>query len=609
VRKRLILLGFGAIALAAVVAVVTRGVHHAKPGEAQAPTSAASAGSHSFPLFATRTAGEHANYSLTYSAKVLKANAPMIALGLQGPFELWTVREDGDGTLIRARFTGHASAELPDADATGAIATLNQGFAQPAYIALDAKGQVTELRFHPGVPRLAQTTWRSLAIAMLQFIPGEPGAKLWQTNEADENGTLVTEYSAAAAGGYDKRKLRYVSAYNPEVKHRVIDSAQHFYFDRARLPSQVSERESLGVTSGSLGVAEMEASVALDLRRTAFDSAAPDPTWLAEAAHFERLDLKESGTPRARQSALDEAMASRMDFEEALLALYPGADGKPQKAAADAFHALMGQLRLSDAPLPRLLEHIKKRGPLRASLLSVLRDAGTPASQAALRDLFADRDTTADDRDRLVRDLSLVKTPTPETLQLLTSLMHDPALGAQAKLGVGANAYELRESAPELSQQAVSTLVQELKQAPDDVQRRQALSALGNSGGETALPDVKPYLSSGTEATQVSATEALRRMPGAETDLLLADLLRHAALQGVRLAAADAIRYRDLTPPLVSALSESLRLEPDARVRGAVISVASFFLQKSSVLRDALIYVAASDPDPKLRAAAQQTLS
>jgi HEAT repeat protein len=209
----------------------------------------------------------------------------------------------------------------------------------------------------------------------------------------------------------------------------------------------------------------------------------------------------------------------------------------------------MGQLRQSDSALPKLLDHIKKRGPLRNTLLAILRDSGTADAQKALCDLLNDPDSSATDRADIVRDLSLVKTPTADTLQKLTALMHDPAVGAQAELGVGANAYELRDSAPELAQQAVGTLVQDLQQAPDDVQRRRALGALGNSGAESALPSVQPYLDSGSEATQVSATEALRRMPGAQIDLLLADQLRHSPIAGVRIAAADAIRYRDPTPP------------------------------------------------------------
>src|SRR5471030_2142087 len=90
------------------------------------------------------------------------------------------------------------------------------------------KGQVSELRFHPGLSRLPQTTWRSLAIGLLQFISGDHGATLWQNDERDENGAIIAEYDAASAGGYDKRKLRYVSEYLPEVKHRVIESSQHF---------------------------------------------------------------------------------------------------------------------------------------------------------------------------------------------------------------------------------------------------------------------------------------------------------------------------------------------------------------------------------------------
>jgi len=605
VKGKLVVAGLGLALVGAIAAESARYWRH--PGQPLA--LGASASNHALPgTLTTRGGSAHGTYSLKYTAEVARGQDPMISLSLLGSLELWTVRVDADGTLIRARFAGQASAGVPDADATGATSALQQGFAEPVYIALDPKGQVTDLRFHPGLSRLPQTTWRSLAIGLLQFIAGDSGATLWQSNERDENGVLIAEYDAASAGGYDKRKLRYVSEYLPELKHRVIESSQHFDFDGAALPLHVSERESIGVTTGKLGLPEMAASTTLELKRSSLEPATLDPAWLAEVAGFERLDLQATGTARARQSSLDEAMASRMTFEEAMLGLYPGPDGKTPKAA-DAYHALMGQLRQSDSALPKLLDHIKKRGPLRNTLLAILRDSGTVDAQKALCDLLDDPASNATDRADIVRDLSLVKTPTADTLQKLTSLMHDPVLGAQAEFGVGANAYELRDSAPALAQQAVSTLVQDLQQAPDDVQRRRALGALGNSGADSALSVVQPYLGTGSEATQVSATEALRRMPGAQIDLLLADQLRHSPLAAVRIAAADAIRYRDPTPPLVSALSESLHLEPDVSVRHAVLDVAVFFLRQSSVLRDALAFVAANDPDAKLRGAAQQALN
>jgi hypothetical protein len=255
-----------------------------------------------------------------------------------------------------------------------------------------------------------------------------------------------------------------------------------------------------------------------------------------------------------------------------------------------------------------LAREARAGGPLKNQLISVLRDAGTPEAQAALRDLLQEPSLAAGDRLQIVRGLSRVDEPTSETVATLTKLVDDESLGEQAQYGLGGNVYRLQRTNPDLAQQALSVLEQRLQNAKTDQERVVLLQALGNAGAPSSLPLIERHLSFSSEAVQVAATQALQRIPGATVDLLLVKQLRQAASQRVRVQAAETVRYREPVPVLVAALGESLSQEAVKDVRRAVMDVAAHHLSRSSALQLALTTSAASDPDPELRAHAQKLL-
>jgi HEAT repeat protein len=423
----------------------------------------------------------------------------------------------------------------------------------------------------------------------------------------DENGTYVAQYQRVADGlTIRKEKLRYRSSYGDQVQHRILQSDTTFELDAERRLAKVVAKEGVAATS-SMPVPEMSSTLQLKLQLVGVGHEAVNPVWLSDLARAERVLLSEPGTKSSVDAELDAARASKLSAEQALLRLRSTL-GDKLEARAEAYNALMSHVRLDPKLVGQLLEHIQKHGPLSKDLISVLRDAGTPEAQAALRQLLQENDLPAGERLQVVRGLSRVDQPTAETVQALKGLIDDPVLGEQAQYGLGGNAYRLQESNPGLAKEAVTVIQTRLQNAPDDPTRQIALEALGNAGVPDTLPAVQEQLNSPTQGVQVSATQALRRIPGASVDMLLAKQLREASVPQVRIAAAEAIRYREPTPILVTALAESLRLEPVVQVRRSSMDIVAYFADRSSVLRESLRQAAQTDPDPTLRERAQTYL-
>jgi len=552
--------------------------------------------------------GTTLSYATSYGVSVTRTGLQVMDVRWQGHLELTRLRNDGPGGATRASWQGTIEVVREGEPDAGLAATLQEGMKQPFFVEYGENGQIKGLRFSANVPRLAQTLVRSL-VTSTQVTGAEPGATLWQSDEVDENGIYVAQYSREPDGALSKHRLRYRRSHAEKARLRIIQSEASFRFDRQGRLAELQDSEAVGSVS-DLPLPETESSFTVRLKLDKVTPGSVEPEWLKELDDSEAMALTEAGTKSSLRAELDAARAGKMTAEQALLTLNGVLSGRiPKGKEGEAYNALVSHLRLDPKLIQPALEHIKRNGPLKKHLISALRDAGSPEAQAALRGLIREPSLTAEDRLQVVRGLSRVDDPTPETVKTLTDLLGDEALGEQAEYGLGGNVYRLARTNPALAKTTLDGLQSRLSGAQTDSQRQRALLALGNAGAESSLASIQEQLSSPSEMVQIAATDALRRIPGASADVLLVKQLREAKLPSVRIAAAEAMRYREPSAAIVAGLNDATHVDPEVAVRKAALDIDAYFAARSSVLRQAIRDAATSDPDPNMRQRAETYLA
>jgi len=100
------------------------------------------------------------------------------------------------------------------------------------------------------------------------------------------------------------------------------------------------------------------------------------------------------------------------------------------------------------------------------------------------------------------------------------------------------------------------------------------LAALGNLGSATVLPRLRAAVAAGDPRVRAAAVRALRLVPDAEADRLLATTLRRDPDSTVRAAALFAAGFRK-PEPLADALGEAARSDPAEFVRSGAVKLLS----------------------------------
>lgn len=527
-------------------------------------------------------------YRLDAEASVEGPRGAAFQLGLLGKLRVNELGRQGNVWIERWQFLGQVESTTLAEDE---VASLEEALKRPFFVEWTA-GLVSGLRFAGDTLRPAQTTWRSL-VTLTQYQPsGEP---LWQAQEQDASGTYLAQYERTG-DRTSKTKLRYVNVRAENVSLRLLHSASVFTSsDGLRSLSASEEIE----TSSKLLPVPMRGLLRFDLddRQPA---EAVEPEWLREYNAAEALALSGAGTETSIAGELDRAKARGFTWETAAAALHGDPKGK---GYTRAYQALTALLRVDSSVLDQVVKGAATDGPLRATLLAALGDAGTAEAQSALRKFLGDAGFSDEHRLVMARGLSRTTAPTAETVQFLANKVRDPVLGQQARLGLGSNVARLQQSDPELAKQTLETIGTGLKSA-SGAERGDYLGALGNSRDPAALPLIRPYLSDPSATIAARATFALRHLPGATTDILLAEQLDPSRPLEVRESALGALRDRQPRSPLLEQVSALMLTEPNDRVRGAAIELGSFWAGRSALLQSSLAQVAAQEANPNLKSIA-----
>jgi hypothetical protein len=554
--------------------------------------------------------GSNAVYTLNMRSRVEADSGGVLAdLRLEGPLRV-SVLETAPSISLQVSFEGTlriGDGAARDAAAQREVAAFEAGLKTPYVIDLAPSGALHGLRVDPSLPSPIVKIWQAFA-ATLQTSAHAAGATRWSGQEVDEVGTYLADYEQDGAGSFTRTKPRYEKTRSSVATYELLAGSATFSLDAARRLRGLDAHEKMRARASS-GALSFVSVMDVSLKRTAVGRGTPGtPASLAKlvaATPGQTTDAPTGSTDDARIGGrtLSSVLAALLDLQSRGSSL--GEADKEHRGRA--YVALAALLRRGPEHLAAVREHIEKHGPLASTLITALRDADTAESQALLAELIEGEALSREMRMDATRSLSRVEHPTADTVRALAALQADAELRVQATYGLGSNLYRLQRQQPELARSLAARLIGQLEDADEDIERATLLTALGNAGAPEALDAIEAQLASAEEYVRVAAADALRRIPGAAADQLLARAARDASPK-VREKAFESISEREASSVLVATLAVAIVSEPDFPARARAVKAAIEWLEGHDALASGLAQVASQDRSEDLRELARRAL-
>lgn len=552
--------------------------------------------------------GDQQSFDLELSSSVRLGETLVQELELKGRWTLEVVTVDPT-LLFRASVTSPALTSKTAADAATSPA-YEQELTQPIYFLQNERGEVIEERVPKNMSTFVRGVLKSLPL-YAQFVRAEGGAS-WATHELDTVGRYTGQYSCTAPSSCTKQKRGYDEVFAgigqsaTGSKTRILSAKLAFGFDDHSRLRSLDAAERLEVDADpSHRLERLQADTRLRLSAaTARASAAPPMLAAVEPRGFD-VERPYETTNSGRRADLDRARIAGRDLRSLLGDL---ARLKPEDRAARArIHSAMAALFRQNPQQVAEARPLLRSSAQASSVIDALGDAGTAPAQEALRAALA-QENDVEQRRRIIDALGHAAPPSAETVTVLAGLFQDHSVGGQARLALGASIRNLQDADPERAAQATSLITNRLDSEPSTGYLIDDLRALGNSGHPATLAAVKPFLLSTSPAVRAAAAQALRFVAGPEADALLAGLVLDDESADVRSGALDSAYYRDRSAVLSTAAVQSVKLDTDDVVRRVAVRVLGKWRRELPAAEEALIWVAAHDPNDKIREVAIEAL-
>lgn len=567
---------------------------------------------------APRGVGELSRYAIEMASEVTVRGAKVLAFELTGTWDLGAVRTGASGTTLRGSLAGSSlRGKTGDPKERAELGALEPSLELPCFFTVEPDGTISNVRTAPRMPSLVQGIVKWIVAAMQMVEPAED-ASTWSAVETDTTGRYQATYEALAGWGrVEKRKVRYLEALRgaqhvgQDARRTEVESSLTvFELDRSgRLMSLSADEATRIASDGPLPA--MRATTRLRLRLVGSkNNASLLEAWSAEYKSAEAAPLDAPATAGARRADIDRAKVAGLTLGQ-ILARWKGSQGTDRDAKTERarlYVALAALLRQDGAALREVVTRIRGGDALADLFIDALGDAGTAEAQAALVDLFEHGGLEPKQERALLIAMSLLDSPTEETISALQAWLEDPKHGRQASYALGASVHQLEGSDPERAQVALKALLDRLGQARSSATIMRMLEALGNAGSEAALPAIEPYLARDDASVRGAAVRALRRMPAGPSDTLLAQAMTRDSSAAVRGVAARVAEQRQRTAPLVAAVDAAARLEPETSVRFTSVRVLVRWMGSNPDLVGTARWVANNDPNQQIRDFASKAL-
>jgi len=462
------------------------------------------------------------------------------------------------------------------------------------------QGKILSTWFDPSVGNVSQTYARAL-LALTQFVfPVEqlPEYDKWETQEEDPSGQYVASYRMikskevpkASLKSFRKKKIRYLvyrqkSATGAiEIPTTIIpqgDLIARFDFGSGSLYSlNGSESQDVLVSKKKVGHAATTIKITF-LRKDQLD--APELSLLRDAFSVrEKIVTRVPLLVKPSREETEKAIQGRELGDATLESLL--ADLRKAESAKDPnfnstslylkFKALIYLHPESCETLGKVLSSAGARSLTMSILPKALSINGHPQAQAALVEAIRAHSRDKSVLFQLLPSLATVDEPTPESEKTLMDLAFNspvPEITSMAQLALGAQARRVARSSPERADKIVERFIQEIQSSSSPDQIRQLLLALGNAGSARALAEILRFATDPSPELRAIALHALRFIDSPEAEVTLVSALTSDKENSVRLAAAEALGFREMTKAMFKAQKEAFLKDPDANVRLRVL--------------------------------------
>jgi hypothetical protein len=428
--------------------------------------------------------------------------------------------------------------------------------AHETVVHVDGHGRATALAFPPHqtemARRLMQLVWSEIQLTTAENSP-------WEVMETTQHGDVMSRYQhAAAANGtavLERVRNRYARlnvVANAALVEQDTRGTAHAVLAGAGHPVSLDAQEHLTVRRND-GVVVLTSQAATSLRLLRVEPFAVDQALAAAAAVVPStgpMDVVESGAGRRNALLL---RAAGLTGAQLVLDIRAHATMERLPDHNRWLWRATGLLKLEPALCSQLVTLFQDKTlgqETRALILDLLVGAGHATAQEAMRDILRTR-VAGEGRNAslMYQRLSLVKDPTPQTMQFLLDNFQatrgTPRNPRQYALGSGAgHRYRAGDRAGGLA--AAAPLVEDLATARDPQRQVWLLEALGNAGLPEHASLVAGYASSPDPDVRRAAATALRKMPDAPNRGVLLGLLDDASVD-VQLRALLSLDVRTLT--------------------------------------------------------------
>jgi hypothetical protein len=520
-----------------------------------------------------------------------------------------------------------SSRQATDADLTELRRALERGFV----LELASTGPMIR------VPAEASEFLRNIALTLAaQLSLDEASATAFKKREQDSAGSYQAEYRLISPGRLTKRKLAYDTlqlagtntlGISVTLTPQVINAEGTLDFSDGAL-RELQYREELETKLLTSGQAVATTSLKLSRKSMAPLKALPRHREVAR----EMTELRHSGARTPSEHAeLLRARVGDFTFESALNELHsltqPGAPllvANPEQESASAraareqrlsqynraFSALSAILSSDTDSVERAVAAAERSAGDASFLIDALGAAESETAQHALLRLAESTTAPQSIRERASNGLGRLKHPSAEVVHALIRWTgEDSPRGTAAIYALGTLARQVRERGQtQLVLQAARALAEGLGRSDSTIRRVHFLRGIANSGDVSLLSSVRPLLEHSEPSIRGAAVEAVRLMPGAEADRVIAERLQREGDYSALRAAVNATKTRLPSAFLAAALADLTGRTQDSQARYRAVLVLTDWLPRVPEIGETLRSVASSDPSPDVRSIAAAAL-
>lgn len=622
-RIKLVMTGILLVGMASSVWVLRR-KHNAHPGagagasEVTAAASGAGAGEDGAgePAAEGWRVGHRYAQRLSFVAKVGQADgaAQPVETAIQVDGDWTSTVVDGRGALADVEVT------LSDLRVRGgeedAGTTMRDELQRPFIVSYERDGRARSISFSTPPRPFTQNIVKEL-VATFQFVGPRPGSQ-WTTMEMSPTGEALMSYARREDGTFERKRVKYVRvagrnglqpAESATVVPQVESSEGAFTLDAlGRVAGATVKERVLAVTPQIDAKFRATMESTLTLVSHTFDATLARPGAVAGLTTVDLLTSREAYADADTESLRQVVKDARLPELRADLAKARGA--QDAQATVDAQYRLSALLRLEPKAVGELRDELRSKS-LDPALLGALATAGTTEAQAALVSVAKDAQMPNNLRQAAVEATQIVEQPTDETFKDVEALAasDEPGMRKSASYAMGTLTKKLGEADPQAASDRIKQLEADFDQATSDDERIRLLDTLGNTASAEALSALRKGLAMANPLVRVAAVNALRNIPDAGADALIAAALTTDTDERVKEAGLFAATFRRF-PALAPAFQRIMATEADAGFRGKALNVIVTYLDRDGAIDTIplLEQVVSNDKDEDVRKGAEKAL-